>query len=284
MNGQITFIIWRESIEALLVIGILAGWLARQNAPRRAKTYLWGGVGAGMLLAIALALALLGVAEVLPASARQGVMTAMVFVATGLIVQMVVWMRAHGRTLRRDLETGLSSAAAREHWWAVFILAAIAVAREGSETVVFLYGTIAAAKDTAFGSALLSIAAGFAAALGTFLMMQAGARFLPWRRFFRVAEIMLLLLGCALFVTGVGDLVAEGILPFGASLWDTSFLLDDNSRIGGLVAGLTGYRSAPDIVTVSAWLVYWVAISGILRLQSMRTPDKPRLKSLSGYS
>lgn len=270
MNGQIVFILWRESIEALLVVGILAGWLARQNAPRRARSYLWGGVGAGIMLAIAFALALLGVAEILPVSARQGVMTAMVFVAAGLIVQMVVWMRAHGRTLKRDLEAGLSRAAVRDHWWAVFMLAAIAVAREGSETVVFLYGTIAAAKGAVLTAALQSIAVGFGAALATFALMQTGARFMPWRHFFRVAEIMLLLLGCALFTTGVGDLVSEGILPYGSGLWDTSALLDDSGRVGGLLAGLTGYRAAPDAVTVGGWLVYWAAIAIVLRLQSMK--------------
>lgn len=270
MSGQIVFILWRESVEALLVIGILAGWLSRQGAPGRASRYLWGGVAAGAGLALAFGLALLGIAEVLPASARQGVMTAMVFVATGLIVQMVVWMRANGRTLKRDLEQGLSSAVARDHWWSVFILAAIAVAREGSETVVFLYGTVAAAADTGFGTVMLSIAAGFLAALATFAAMQRGARLLPWRRFFQVAEALLLLLGCALFTTGVGDLVGEGILPFGPGLWDTSGLLDDTTRIGGLLAGLTGYRSQPDAVTVGAWLLYWGAVLGILKLQSMR--------------
>ena len=32
MSGQIIFVIWRESIEALLVIGILAAWMAANEA------------------------------------------------------------------------------------------------------------------------------------------------------------------------------------------------------------------------------------------------------------
>ena len=51
MAGQIIFVIWRESIEALLVIGILSSWLSRNDpggdARGRARAFLWGGVAAG---------------------------------------------------------------------------------------------------------------------------------------------------------------------------------------------------------------------------------------------
>lgn len=270
MNGQIIFILWRESIEALLVIGILSSWLQREGASRRAALFLWGGVATGLALAVIFALAVLGFASALPTGARQTLTTIMVFVAAGLIVQMVVWMRAHGRTLKRDIESGLRAAATGENWWAVFVLAMLAVAREGSETVVFLYGTIAAAPSDGMGGVLTSIAVGLATALATFAALQAGSRLLPWRSFFRVSEAALLLLGCALFVTGVGALVAQGLLPFGQTLWDTSAVLDDTSRLGGVVASLTGYRATPDIVTFGAWVVYWVSVSTILRIQSGR--------------
>lgn len=264
MNGQIIFILWRESIEALLVIGILSGWLVHERAGRRAALYLWGGVATGLALAVGFALTVLGFSQVLSAELRQDMLTVMVFLAAGLIVQMVVWMRAHGRTLKRDIEAGLSTAAGANHWWAVFVLAMLAVVREGSETVVFLYGSIAAAQGGTLAGVLLSVAVGMAAAIVTYVVLRAGARFLPWRGFFRLSEVMLLLLGCALFVTGVGDLVAAGVLPFTAQLWDSGAILNDSTRLGGLVAALTGYRSAPDMVTLAAWIVYWSAVSGIL--------------------
>lgn len=267
MNGQIIFIIWRESVEALLVVGILAGWLAHEGAGRRASLFLWGGVAAGIAVALALAAALMGFSGLLTPDLRQSLMTAMVFLAAALILQMVVWMRRHGRTLKRDIEQGLRTAAEHRNWWGVFVLALVAVAREGSETVIFLYGALAASHGAALGSAALSITTGFAVAFASYLLLRAGARFMPWRSFFRITEVMLLLLGCSLFVTGVGDLVAAGLLPFGAPLWDSSALLDDGTRFGGLVASLTGYRAQPDLVTVLAWLVYWGIVLLALRLQ-----------------
>ena len=63
--GNALFIIWRESAEAMLVVGILYAWLARQPDRRTGLRYLWGGVAAGLGLAVLLALAVLGVAHTL---------------------------------------------------------------------------------------------------------------------------------------------------------------------------------------------------------------------------
>lgn len=265
MSGQIIFVIWRESIEALLVIGILSNWLRREAATgavgARAGRYLWGGVASGLAVALLFAAMVLGFAETLPPMLREDMMTAMVFLAAGLIVQMVLWMRRHARTLKRDLEWDLSDAARSGHWWTIFVLAAIAVAREGSETVVFLYGMVAGAAGTSLPGILGAIALGFALAFATYALMQLGGRLLPWSRFFRISEAMLLLLGCALFTTGLEQLVGAGILPFHAPLWDMSAILDDGGRVGGIVASLTGYRAAPDWVTLAGWIGYWAFVT-----------------------
>ena len=53
--GNVAFVVWRESVEALLVIGILNAWLARQDdIAGRGRTFLWGGVAAGLAVALAL--------------------------------------------------------------------------------------------------------------------------------------------------------------------------------------------------------------------------------------
>jgi high-affinity iron transporter len=45
--AQVSFIIWRESVEALLVVGILYAWLARTPHAAIGRRWLWGGVAAG---------------------------------------------------------------------------------------------------------------------------------------------------------------------------------------------------------------------------------------------
>ncbi|KIZ40374.1 MULTISPECIES: FTR1 family protein [Rhodopseudomonas] len=260
--GNIAFVIWRESVEALLVIGILNAWLTRQQVDAaRGRLYLWAGVGAGLLISVAFGLALVLFGEALPDDAQTGYQTAAVLIAAALIVQMVFWMRRHGRTLKRDIESSLQSAADRSNWWGVFALALIAVAREGSETVVFLYGTLAAARSGAIAAPAAVALGGFLLAIGTYYLLQLGSRIMSWKLFFRITEIMLLFLAASLLVTGVDNLIGLGVLPrLSGRLWDSSAILPDYGPVGGLIGSLTGYRARPDLMQVLAYLAYWGVI------------------------
>ncbi len=265
MIAQIIFIVWRESIEALLVIGILHAWLVH-NAAGAAKAWLWGGVVAGLAGAVGLSWLLSEAGAALPQSAHDMFQMVLMLAAAGLVVQMVLWMRKHGRTLKRELEAGLSDQLERGRLWGIFALAMIAVMREGAETVIFLQGILAATgwSAAAIGAALSA----FAAAGATYALLQIGGRYLNWRYFFKVTEAMLLLLAAALFVNAAGALVSLGLLPVAPPVWDMSRLLDDTTLFGSVIAGLTGYRSTPDVVTLVSWIVYWGGIALVFHRQS----------------
>ncbi|MCZ4282948.1 FTR1 family protein [Kiloniella laminariae] len=260
MSMQVFFIVWRESIEALLVVGILNVWITHNAAASPGRRYLWGGVLAGLVAAVLLAVTLVGFAESFTGEAQEFLQTGLVLVATVLIVQMVFWMRLKGRNLKKDLEQGLAKSAESGQWWGVFVLALIAIAREGSETVVFLYGMLAAGPIADKLQLVMAAGAGLTLALLTYKLLQLGGRFLSWSLFFRLSEGLLLLLACALFVTGIGQLISLGFLPYGDPLWDLGWLLDDTGRLGGMIASLTGYRAAPDLVTVASWVIFWGGI------------------------
>ena len=265
--GNVVFIVWRESIEALLVIGILNAWLSQQGvSARRGRLFLWAGVAAGIVTAFALGAGLISLGDHLEPETMELYQTGLVLLAAGLIVQMVFWMRRQGRTLKRDLEGALQGAADRNNWWGVFALAAIAVAREGSETVVFLAGTISAARNGALGMTIGAAALGLATAVATYGVLQLGGRYLSWRTFFRITETMLLLLAGALLVTATDKLMGLDILPtLSGRLWDSSFLMPDSGPLGGLIAALTGYRARPDLVQVLVLALYWAAMLWLLR-------------------
>ena len=268
--GQTLFIVWRESVEAMLVIGILHAWLSHHAADSGGKRWLWGGVALGLALALALAFALFAVAEAFVAY-QDYFQLGMVFTAAVLIVHMVLWMRLHGRSLKRELESGLAASAARDNWWGVLLLVAIAVAREGSETVVFLYGSLSTASGGELAWMGVGGAVGFVLALATFWLLQMGGRYLSWRLFFRVTEIMLLLLAAALLTSGVDKLISLELLPTLLDpLWDSSALLDDMSPAGGVVSALTGYRAQPALMTVLIYAGYWLLVAALLRWREAR--------------
>lgn len=271
--GNALFIVWRESAEALLVVGIVYAWLKHRPDARTGMRYLWGGVAAGLGLAGLLALAMLGIARFLDGDALEVFAVVTMLVAAMLIVQMVFWMRRHGRTMKRDLEARLGANAEAANWWGLLVVIALAIARETSETVVFLYG-VGLAQMSA-GEFAFVLAGGFALAWLTFWLLQQGGRILSWRVFFRASEIMLLLLAGALLVSGVEKLISLGVLPpVVDQVWDTTALLDDSTRLGGFVAAFTGYRAQPALLPLLCLAVYWIAMIALLR-RGAKVPATP---------
>jgi high-affinity iron transporter len=274
--GQVLFIVWRESVEALLVVGILYAWLKNGDADaRRGIPYLWAGVAAGLLAAVALGAALVGFTEELSGDAQDYFQTGMVLVACVLIVQMVLWMKHHGRSMKRDMEASLERSKQNANWWGVTLLVALAIAREGSETVIFLYGLGFGQSGHVDPMQYLAVAIGLALAFLTFYLLQLGGKIFSWRLFFRVTEIMLLFLAAGLFETGVDKLIDKEILPVVMNqVWNTSWLLDDSSTFGSLVATLTGYRAHPAGMNLIAYAVYWAVVFLLLRRSKNRVAQK----------
>jgi high-affinity iron transporter len=265
--GNALFIVWRESTEAMLVVGILYAWLTKHPDVRRGMRYLRGGVAAGVGLALVLAAVMLGVARLLSDQALEYFQLAMMLIASGLIVQMVFWMRQHGRTLKRELEKDMQKNATAANWWGLLVVVALAVGRESAETVVFLYGL--GAQNEGIPRFLAVLVLGIGGAVATFWALQQGGKVLSWRTFFRVSEIVLLLLAGALLVSAMDKLIALDVLPSVVDpTWDTSALLDDSGRIGGLIASLTGYRARPALSPLLALVVYWAAVATFLRRAS----------------
>lgn len=267
---QVLFIVWRECVEALLVVGILYSWLKASPEGRRGLPYLWGGVAGGLALAGALALVLLGISEWLSDTGQEWFQGIMSLVACLLVVQMVLWMKSHGRTLKSELESGAKTSVASDNWWGLFALVAIAVAREGSETVVFLYGTISAASagNGAESAAMLVLGgvAGLAAAALTFWLLQLGGKLITWRRFFKLTEVLLLLLAGSLLVGGLDHLISLGVMPtLMDPVWDSAWLLSDSAGLGKILADFAGYRAYPALSSLLCWIAYWLVVWTLLR-------------------
>jgi high-affinity iron transporter len=271
-----TFIVWREAVEAILVVGILYAWLAGSAQRTHALRWLWGGVVGGLLLAAILGAAILLVQGELSGVALEAFQAAMLLLAAGLIAQMVIWMHRHGRALKAELQQHASRALERSRAWGVASLAAIAVGREGAETVIFLYGVTLEHGGAELATWLAAAGGGVVAAAVTAWLLIRGSRLLPARTFFRVSGAVLLLLAASLLVAGVEKLIALDWLPaLVEPLWDTSGLLDAQGAIGGMLAAFAGYRAQPSLMLVLAYGLYWAAVAGMLFPRALRPAHTP---------
>lgn len=262
-------VVWRESLEALLVISVLLAWISRQDEPGRLRRGVWIGLAAGLALAAALGVATFAAQSQLQGEALEAFQAAIALASAALVLQMVAWMRRHGAGMKRDLEARAASASGAA---GVALVTAFAVAREGAETVVFLYG-IGLERDAQGAIALLAgAAAGLCAALLCAWAIARGARHLNMRTLLRTSELLLLLIAVAMLGHGVERLIGMGWLPTLADpLWDTSALLDDASGIGRALADFAGYRARPTGTLVIAYLLFIGVAIVALRPRPPRT-------------
>lgn len=264
--SQILFVMWRETVEAMLVVGILHAWLSHNPDGKPGLKYLWMGVIAGLGGAFLLGLGIDALNSVLSDEGQEYFQAALLLVAAALIVQMVFWMRRHGQRMKQDLEQSLGHSTRQQSWWGVFSLAAIAITREGSEAVLFLSSLATGSSGFGSGSFWLALGLGVLLAGGTFYLLQLGGKLISWRAFFRATEIMLLLLGCALLVGGVERLIGVQMVPALVSqVWDSSGVLDDGTIFGGVVSAFTGYRARPSLMILLVFCTYWGAVQWISR-------------------
>lgn len=261
--GNAFFVVWRESLEAFLIAGILFAWLKTGDADGRGRRALFAGLAAGVALALLLGWGLLTVQDELTGQALELFQTATLIVAAGLITQMVLWMRRHGRQMKARLHNDLAAAAERSGYWGVAVVAALAVAREGAETVIFLYGLAQSGDISALaGGALL----GFLAAAATAWLAARSLARLDLGLLLRLSSILLLILASSLLIAAVDRLIGIDWLPALIDpLWDSSALLDDNGTGGKLLADFAGYRARPALTTLLVWLAYWFTVAFFYR-------------------
>lgn len=253
--GNAFFVVWRESLEAFLIAGILYAWLKANDDSGGGRRALFAGLGAGVGLAGLLGWALLGVQDELSGSALELFQTATLLVAAGLITQMVLWMARHGRQMKARLHADLAAASSRSGHLGVAVVAALAVAREGAETVIFLYGLAQGGEIRALAIGAIG---GFAGAgLTAWLAARSLAR-LNIGLLLRLSSGLLLVLASALLVAAVDRLIGAGWLPpLLDPVWDSAWLIDDTTTAGKLVADFSGYRAHPALATLLAWGGYW---------------------------
>ncbi len=264
--GNAFFVVWRESLEAFLIAGILYAWLKANDDSGPGRRALFAGLAAGAGLALLLGWALLSVQDELSGTALELFQTATLFLAAGLITQMVLWMTRHGRQMKARLHADLAAATERNGYLGVAVVAALAVAREGAETVIFLYGL---AQGGEIRTLAIGALGGFAGAgLTAWLAARSLAR-LNIGLLLRLSSGLLLVLASALLVAAVDRLIGAGWLPpLLDPVWDSARLLDDTTTGGRLVADFTGYRARPALATLLAWGAYWsVVLAARRRMQ-----------------
>jgi high-affinity iron transporter len=252
-----TFVIGlREGLEAALIVGIVAAFLA-QRGRSDALRLVWLGIALAIGACVLFAVALQLFSSSLPQQQQEALETVISFVAVVMVTYMIIWMRRHSRYLKHDLEAAASSALASGTAWALIAMAVLAVLREGFETSVFLLA--------AFQASGSPLAAGFGALIGIIVAVAIGwgifhgGMRINLARFFRITGVVLVFVAAGLVASGIHTAHEAGWINFGqAQVVDLTWLMPPGSIVSALFTGVLGIQPQPVAIELVGWLLYLV--------------------------
>jgi high-affinity iron transporter len=261
-------IVFREVIEAGLIIGIVLA--VTRTVPQRGF-WVASGVLAASLAAGLLALFAETIADAFAGSGQELLNAAVLGIAVVMLMWHTLWMAKHGQELAASMvQLGRAVSTGRRPLAALAMVVGLAVLREGSEVVLFLYGIVAAGTSASslLAGGLLGLAAGAAFTALTYYGLIA----IPTRYIFTVTSILIALLAAGMAAQAVQYLDAAGLINvLGERLWDSSSFLPQDSLLGKMLHTLIGYTDRPTELQLVAYLI---TLAVMVMLTWIATPTR----------
>ena len=256
-------IVFREVIEAGLIVGIVMA--ATRGVIGRGR-WITIGIGGGVLGASIVAMFAGAISDAFQGAGQELFNAGVLGVAVIMLMWHNAWMARHGREIADEMRrVGAAVSEGAKPLTALAIVVGLAVLREGSEVVLFLYGIMASGTS---GTALvvgglLGIAAGAAFTALTYFGLLA----IPNRHIFSVTSWLIALLAAGMAAQAMQFLNSAGlVVAFDRPLWDTSWLLSEKSIFGRLLHTLIGYIDRPTEMQLIVYIATLFAMFLLMRV------------------
>ncbi|TLS39188.1 FTR1 family iron permease [Pseudalkalibacillus caeni] len=277
MQLQALLIMFREVLEALLIVGIITTYLKRTQNSKYTK-YVWLGSGLAVLASVGVAMLFQVVFTGFAAMGSEIYLKiSIILISSVLLTQMVFWMAKHSKNLKGEMEGKMDHYISSGNVVGMVIHSFLVVLREGVETVFFFAAITGGNIQKGFEGwgAISGILLGAALAYVFFK----GTMRVPLKTFFKVTGAFIVLIAAGLLVQGISmmqDIKLIGsVMPHVYDItWflpehpiDYAHYLRDNGvapilsgDIGIFLKALFGYSSMPSIEEVIAYVGYFVVI------------------------
>ncbi len=265
-------LVFREVLEAALIVSIVCA--ATRGVIGRGR-WVATGIAAGVLGAVVVACFASVIADAASGIGQELFNASVLLAAVLMIAWHTIWMASHGRELSTQMRAvGAAVSDGRRPLSALLIVVSVAVLREGSEVVLFLYGQVANGSDVA------GLVGGIALGIGSGVAMGAGLYFgllrIPMRYFFSATNWLLLLLAAGMASQAARYLIQADVLPaLGARIWDSSGFLSDHSTFGQMLHTLIGYDARPAGLQILFYVATGVLITIGMKLWGAPSAVKP---------
>lgn len=244
-------VIFREALEIAMILSIVL--VATRGLAGRGK-WIAAGLGGGVLGAALVAVFAQSISAAMEGMGQEIFNAAILLTAAAFIGWTVVWMRTHARELAVQLrQVGHEVTKGNLPRYTLALIVGLALLREGAEIVMFVYGMILSGQST------FSIVGGSAlgVALGTItgVLLYLGLIKLSAKYMLSVTSWLLVLLVSGLSAQAAGFLTQAGYFEtLSQTVWDSSWLLSDDSVLGQTLHSLIGYSAQPTLVQLMFYM------------------------------
>lgn len=245
-------IIFREILETPALLGIIMA--ATEEIAGRAK-YLWAGAILGAKGAAVTALVAHYIFGLHGGYGQEIVNAAILLLAVSMIVWILVWVRPYTQKLTARIKDRTKQVKVKAlPLTSLTIITASLVFKEGLEVALFSYGVLTTTTES-LSSLLISALGGFSLTLIIGFLIYKSAIKLLGKHLFQVTSVMLALIAAGMAAEAANFLVASGLISvFQETLWDSSWLISQNSTIGQILHVLTGYIESPNVLELIFYL------------------------------
>lgn len=267
-------IVFREVLEAALIVGIVSA--ATRGIPGRVR-WIGAGIGAGLVGSLLVAVGAGAISQLAEGMGQELFNASILGLAVAMLAWHNIWMSVHGREMAADAKlVGSEIRSGAKALSVLMVVVAIAVLREGSETVLFLYG-VAISGESSRAPMILGGAIGLAGGVAVGWLLFTGLLRIPIRWFFSVTSLLVLLLAAGMASQAARFLIQADLLPSLAQpLWDTSSLVSNSSLAGKALQGLIGYDARPSGMQIAFFVavlaVIWAGMTWARRRSGTDSP------------
>ncbi|MEO7152985.1 MAG: FTR1 family protein [Burkholderiaceae bacterium] len=246
-----TLIVFRESLEAALFVGIVAA-ATRQLVGR--GRWLSAGVGIGVLGAVLLALMAERISGLFDGIGQDLLNIAVLSLALVFLLWHCIWVASHAKEMTAHARRlGASVQDGRKPPWALLLAVVLAVLREGAETVLFVAGAVSGTQAST-ASIVLATLVGLATGASVGALIYAGLSRIPMRHLFTATNLLIALLAGSIASQLARSLTQAGLVDvWSMPLWDSSDWLSPASPLGTLLHALVGYDAQPSGLQLVAY-------------------------------
>ena len=264
-------IVFREVLEAGLIVGIVMA--ATRGVAGRGQ-WVTIGIVAGVLGASVVAMFAGVISDAFQGSGQELFNASVLGIAVLMLMWHNAWMARHGREIADEMRrVGTAVSEGSKPLTALAVVVGLAVLREGSEVVLFLYGILA--SGTSVSATLLGGVLGIVAGAAFTALTYFGLLAIPNRYIFSVTSWLIALLAAGMAAQSVHFLNNAGLVQaLDQTVWDTSWLLSESSILGRLLHALIGYTERPTQMQLLVYILTLIAMYLLMRFARYSPPKQ----------